>query len=386
MKRLGMLVCFLVTAAVSAASGASFNDTAEGDYANEASWAESGSPADDVINPDTVLIDEYTITLAGAGQASNDTITVEPGGTLDFGGAGSNRLAGAAIILNGGSVSCDMWKAWRGPARGDFLVTADSAFYMHIWTSKDTGLFGSLDFGPGEHTLSFANTVNNNAKPSARFTGAIIGNGGTIDVGTRTWVELDGPAVTVGETLNKTWTNSLTILTSFGMAIPGGATMVAATGSSPLTVTGGWVESSVAYRDAGLWRFDVDSGPDGGIDAVMTNRKDTVSYPGHGTPFAAEDAGYVEITGVVAGREMMLKLELANVTDIAEVIAALDENPMFSDIEAAGSDAIRVRFEPAWSGTAYFLWDNAPGAVHALCADVTRVSPMLLPGTVIAIF
>jgi hypothetical protein len=198
-------------------------------------------------------------------------------------------------------------------------------------------------------------------------------------------VDLDGLAVTIQKTLFKTGPEALTIMNSFGVAIPGGATLVDVSAFSPLVVTNGWTTSGVTYRDAGLWQFTVDTGANGGIDAAMTNLKDTVAYPKRGTQFAAEDAGYVKLTGLAADQEISLKIDLANVVDISAVVARLNENPLFSKVEAVGGNAVRLRVIPSWAGDGYFPWDNSATAVHPLGADVIKVAPVLPPGTVLVV-
>ena len=308
-------------------------------------------------------------------------LTVNAGGTL-YGNSPDGAWDGGTVLLNGGNVFHDLNGGLA--LGGDFRVIADSTFTVYRWTSGRTGIYGGLDFAAGGHMLCVTNPEAR--LETGRFVDSIVCNSGTIDVGDWTAVELDGLAVTVGKTLNKTGPNNLTLKTSFGIAIPGGAALVGSAGFAALDVTNGWSQSAVNYRDAGLWQFDVDTGANGGIDATMTNLKDTVAYPGHGSPFAAEDAGYVKFTGLVEGREMMIKVELTNITDIDSVLAGLGGNPLYTEIEAVGSDAVRLRLIPTWSGDGYFVWDNAPGAAHPLGADVTRVSPMLLPGTVLTLF
>ena len=176
------LVALIVFAAIGLVSsahadGLNLNDNADGNYTDSGTWTPAGDPDDGLA--DTVTIDSHTVTITGAGQASNDTVTVSAGGTLTT-VAVSDVLKGATIVLNGGT----LLKPWQLTVDlgGDIEVAADSVFsgsrYVSYNDSLDFTAASSLTItnaqsSDGWNAVFRAFTVTNNATLDLRYAAAV---------------------------------------------------------------------------------------------------------------------------------------------------------------------------------------------------------------------
>jgi len=156
------LLCALCACPVSAYD---FNDaSAGGEYHLNSSWAGgTANPATDKLTPEDVLIDESRIDLDSAGDATNDTIEVDSGGTLGL-GYKTDILIGGTVVLDGGTLTLNGGDSPQ-TLRGDIIVTADSLFTAYSGTSQvKTPTFDSLTMRGTGVVFTIARTGNKEHK------------------------------------------------------------------------------------------------------------------------------------------------------------------------------------------------------------------------------
>jgi hypothetical protein len=189
-------------------------------------------------------------------------------------------------------------------------------------------------------------------------------------------VILNNTTVTAGALLSLTGSGNHTLDGSLGVGLPGSADVLGAVTHDVVDysgVTGTFTDSSTFSDSNGLWTVS-DSGTV--ISVTLNNQVGTVGNGGTVILGSPEDAGYVELTGLISGKKSTLTLDLVNFdSDINAVAAELGNNDLFFNVLALDSDRISFDFLPGFAGTGYFAWDN----VNSLGADVAGVGFSIIP-------
>ena len=335
----------------------------------------------------TTTLNAGTIQVKSLGSLpAGSAVTVNSGGTLEAYNL-TNAYNGSTITLNGGTLKFGSNTIDNRASGASIRVSASST--LNVYNNNDTWCeplvtHGTLDFTGNGYQLEVTDfgQTQYRARITNQFIGSTIGNSGTIKV-TRTqgnkynWVEMNNTAIRAGKTLTMLtwggpWDNGTgaKVTGSLGVGLLGGAELCGTNSFTMLTCAdyhyGGaygttFTDSSTFDTTNGLW---VKSNPTAlSIAATLANSMGSITDGGSAT-FAAEDAGYVSLTGLTASTTYPLTLTLANAGDQATVMAQLAKNPAFSSIAAAGADQVSMEFA-APATTSYFAWDN----VHTSAAN-----------------
>ena len=211
---------------------------------------------------------------------------------------------------------------------------------------------------------------------TAKFTGTnIVYYDAAIETANGGDVELSGTSLFYAdETLTHNGVSGdLTVSGTVEPRVWGGCDLLASSNAVLVDTIAGSLTKSFSTNDAdGLWSI---GGGAAQIVATLANIKGTNTAYGNGIAFAAENAGCVVVTGLVASAPAAFDLDLANIaTTIDDVVTNLQANSDLSNVTAVDSDTVRFLVTPS-ATTMYLVWDNV---LSGLGADVTAVSTPLI--------
>ncbi len=335
-----------------------------------------GTGAGIAIGPDIALISQSP---SGLGQ---QTITLGPGNTLaTFGNPlVDNAFLGTTFALAGGSVNVDLSvnSAERNPG-GNFILLSNATIdtYNTNDYSNKTPDYGWLAFDSAS-TLQLTNSLHatNTHTVTPEFFGVRVNETAALDIGPESGAILHDTVVVAGKSLAYSGVGNLTLQNSLRMDLPGSAEIFATVTHDVIDYaagTGTFTDSSTFNSSGGLWSRN-DNGS--AIQVTLANLVGTVA-PGQAIVLASgpENAGHVELTGLVAGQTATVRLTLTNFADLQPVLAELAGNPRFANLFAIDGNTVSLDFVPTFSGSGYFAWDN----VNSLGADVAGIGLVVIP-------
>jgi autotransporter-associated beta strand protein len=327
-----------------------------------------------------------TVSVTVSSAVNGASITINSGGTLAAYNV-TSAYSGSTITLNGGTLVFSANTTTPDPraSGGTIAVSANSilnSIYSSSGWASPTYQYGTLDFIQDGYQLEVTDAGGSGYQPAwitSRFVGSTISHSATIKVTNRTTVELNNTAIRAGKTITKNG-STFTVSGSLGVAMLGGAELLG-TNSFTMISADTVVDTSTLDSTAGLW---AKSGTTT-IAATLEAAGSKGSIGGSSDiSFAAEDAGYVSLTGLTPSKTYPLNLKLANAGNRPTVLAQLAKNPAFTNIIAIGTDRVLLEFT-ASAVTNYFAWDNVhtSSADWYLGSDLINVSLTAYPGTII---
>lgn len=346
------------------------NDSA---FAGTVNWNSTGSielRAGQALGSATFNLFSGTVYAESANCASGATLNVHTGVcvyTADYNGAG--RLVGSTIRLRGGEV-----RTGRETSNIQFggtliLAAPGSTFGLQCQNSSIQTWEGLIVETDGAD-LTITQTVAGSGSITSFFTNNHVRGSATIrDNAIYLPVTLSNTLVRLGKTLTLDTLSSSSTRGSLRIDILGGVALSSGTNVTLIQQdrAGKLTEGHSFGTVNGLW---VETGGADVISAIAANKKGAHAYGDAALTFAAEDAGYVEITGLPTGIRTLFTVGVTNFGGggIAAVTNILAANTNFTDIATNGPNEVTFKAIAA-AGTSYFIWDG----VNTLAAEVLSV-------------